>query len=227
MSMSCAAIMRTLGFDRLEVALPKSGDKVVRIKEATFKKGESVLVNGPSGAGKSTLFRAVSGIWPFGAGKITLPESDKVMLLPQKPYVPIGTLRAALTYPAAPDAYPDAVVRAVLDAVRLSQFAGRLDEEGHWGQTMSLGEQQRLALGRALPRQARLALPRRGDLGARRAARAGDVSSPPGAASGRHDHIDRASPYAERLPPAADRASVGGRRRVGGVRVPPASLAAE
>jgi vitamin B12/bleomycin/antimicrobial peptide transport system ATP-binding/permease protein len=139
-----------LGFKGLNVALPKGAGNVVRINDATLRRGESVLVNGPSGAGKSTLFRAVSGIWPFGEGEITVPAGAKVLLLPQRPYVPIGTLRAALTYPAPPDAYPDSEVRSILEAVRLGQFAPRLDEEGHWGQTLSLGEQQRLALGRAL-----------------------------------------------------------------------------
>jgi putative ATP-binding cassette transporter len=133
----------------LEVALPKGG-KVVRIKDARLRRGESVLVNGPSGAGKSTLFRAISGIWPFGQGSIEVPRGARVMLLPQRPYVPIGTLRAALTYPAPADAFPDALVRSTLEAVQLSAFADRLDEEAHWGQTLSLGEQQRLALGRAL-----------------------------------------------------------------------------
>ena len=133
----------------LEVALPKGG-KVVRIKDARLRHGESVLVNGPSGAGKSTLFRAISGIWPFGQGAIKVPKGARVMLLPQRPYVPIGTLRSALTYPAPADAFPDALVRSTLDAVQLSAFADHLDEEGHWGQTLSLGEQQRLALGRAL-----------------------------------------------------------------------------
>ena len=139
-----------VGLRGLEIALPKGAGTVVRIEDATLKSGESVLVNGPSGAGKSTLFRAVSGIWPFGEGEISLPEGAKVMLLPQRPYVPIGTLRAALTYPSPPDAYADSAVRAVLEAVHLGPFADRLDEEGYWGQTMSLGEQQRLALGRAL-----------------------------------------------------------------------------
>jgi vitamin B12/bleomycin/antimicrobial peptide transport system ATP-binding/permease protein len=139
-----------LAMRSLQVALPRGGATVVRIDDATFRHRESTLVNGPSGAGKSTLFRAISGIWPFGQGSIEVPKDAKVMLLPQRPYVPIGTLRAALTYPAPADTFPDEAVRAALDAVRLSQFAGRLDEEAHWGQTLSLGEQQRLALGRAL-----------------------------------------------------------------------------
>ena len=94
-----------LAIQDLEVALPKGG-KVVRIKDARLRRGESVLVNGPSGAGKSTLFRAISGIWPFGQGAIEVPRGARVMLLPQRPYVPIGTLRAALTYPAPADAFP-------------------------------------------------------------------------------------------------------------------------
>jgi vitamin B12/bleomycin/antimicrobial peptide transport system ATP-binding/permease protein len=134
----------------LKVALPNGGATVVRINNATFRHLESALVNGPSGSGKSTLFRAISGIWPFGDGSIVLPKDAKVMLLPQRPYVPIGTLRTALTYPAPQDTFPDEAVRAALEAVQLSQFAPRLDEEAHWGQTLSLGEQQRLALGRAL-----------------------------------------------------------------------------
>ena len=138
-----------LAIHDLEVALPRGG-KVVRIKDARLRQGESVLVNGPSGAGKSTLFRAISGIWPFGHGAIKVPRGARVMLLPQRPYVPIGTLRAALTYPAPAEAFPDALVRSTLEAVQLSAFADRLNEEAHWGQTLSLGEQQRLALGRAL-----------------------------------------------------------------------------
>ena len=139
---------RDLGMQGLEVALP-NGNMAVRIKDEILRNGESVLINGPSGAGKSTLFRAISGIWPFGDGTIRLPVDAKVMLLPQRPYMPIGTLRAALTYPAA-DAFPDTLVRTVLADVHLSHFADRLDTEANWGQTMSLGEQQRLALGRAL-----------------------------------------------------------------------------
>ncbi|MBV9518004.1 MAG: ABC transporter ATP-binding protein/permease, partial [Hyphomicrobiales bacterium] len=79
-----------LAIHDLEVALPKGG-KVVRIKDARLRQKESVLVNGPSGAGKSTLFRAISGIWPFGHGAIKVPKGARVMLLPQRPYVPIGT----------------------------------------------------------------------------------------------------------------------------------------
>jgi putative ATP-binding cassette transporter len=138
-----------LGMRDLDIALPLGGN-VVRVKNATLRRGESALIVGPSGAGKSTLFRAISGIWPFGDGWIDLPQGAKVMLLPQRPYLPIGSLRAALTYPAASDAFPDEIVREVLGAIRLSQFANRLDEEGNWGLTLSLGEQQRLAIGRAL-----------------------------------------------------------------------------
>jgi putative ATP-binding cassette transporter len=132
----------------LEVALPNGGT-AVRVEDEIFRSGESVLISGPSGAGKSTLFRAISGIWPFGDGMIRMPADAKVMLLPQRPYMPIGTLRAALTYPAA-DTFPDTIVRTVLADVHLSHFVDRLDTEANWGQTMSLGEQQRVALGRTL-----------------------------------------------------------------------------
>ena len=112
--------------------------------------GEATLVTGPSGSGKSTLFRALAGIWPFGAGRITVPAGAKVMLLPQKPYIPIGSLRNAVTYPADPSGFDDLNLRAVLDAARLGAFVERLDEEDNWSQRLSGGEQQRLAIARAL-----------------------------------------------------------------------------
>jgi putative ATP-binding cassette transporter len=133
----------------LNVDLP-DGKTIVRVPQTTIEPGKSVLVSGPSGTGKSTLFRAISGIWPFGHGSVAFPANANVMLLPQRPYVPIGTLRAALTYPEPADAYPDELVRSTLRAVHLGQFEDRIDEQHNWGQTLSIGEQQRLALGRAL-----------------------------------------------------------------------------
>ncbi|WP_307188948.1 ATP-binding cassette domain-containing protein [Azospirillum sp. B506] len=111
-----------------------------------------MLITGPSGSGKSTLLRAIAGIWPFGHGRIALPSAaaNGSMVLPQKPYLPIGTLRAAVTYPAAADAFPDEAVREVLDAVGMAGFADRLTEEDHWSQRLSGGEQQRVAIARAL-----------------------------------------------------------------------------
>ena len=109
-----------------------------------------MLVTGPSGSGKSTLFRAIAGIWPFGSGRVTVPEGAKAMLLPQRPYFPMATLATAVTYPAKPGTFDDARIAEVLRAVGLPQLAERLDEEAHWNRMLSLGEQQRLAIARAL-----------------------------------------------------------------------------
>jgi len=107
-------------------------------------------VTGPSGSGKSTLFRALAGIWPFGSGTVERPDTSECLFLPQKPYLPIGTLRAALAYPSEEGAFGDDALRAALRACRLEPFAARLDEAEHWEQRMSPGEQQRLAFARAL-----------------------------------------------------------------------------
>ncbi|MCE9641972.1 MAG: ATP-binding cassette domain-containing protein, partial [Betaproteobacteria bacterium] len=115
-----------------------------------FKPGESVLVTGPSGSGKSTLFRALAGIWPFGGGTVARPHDGHILFLPQKPYLTIGTLREQLGYPAASGAYSDDELRAALTDCRLEHFTGRLDEEQHWAQLLSGGEQQRIAFARAL-----------------------------------------------------------------------------
>ena len=133
----------------LDVHLP-GGVPLVLAENLRFGDGDRVLVNGPSGAGKSTLFRAISGVWPFGAGAVAVPADKTVMTLPQRPYIPIGSLIAAVSYPAPPDHFAAADVRAALDAVGLAVLAGRLDEEAHWSSVLSLGEQQRLAIARAL-----------------------------------------------------------------------------
>ncbi len=108
------------------------------------------LFMGPSGSGKSTLFRAIAGIWPYGEGKIDLPPSAKVMLLPQRPYLPLGTLREALAYPATAERYDDATIRAAVEAAQLGHLMSKLDVEGMWQQQLSGGEQQRLSIVRAL-----------------------------------------------------------------------------
>ena len=107
-------------------------------------------MTGPSGSGKSTLFRAIAGIWPFGTGTIVIPEKAKLMMLPQRPYFPIGALGDAVIYPAAPGTFETASIRDALIAVGLPVLAERLDEDGHWNRMLSLGEQQRLGLARAL-----------------------------------------------------------------------------
>ncbi len=133
----------------LSLAIP-SGETIVTIKALTFKSGQSTLVTGPSGSGKSTLFRAIAGIWPFGKGEIRVPDSKSVMLLPQRPYIPMGTLREAVQYPGLSGDHPDSAINAALLAARLPKLVDRLDEEQMWAQVLSLGEQQRLAIARAL-----------------------------------------------------------------------------
>jgi vitamin B12/bleomycin/antimicrobial peptide transport system ATP-binding/permease protein len=127
-----------------------TGQTIVRLKDLTLKAGESTLLTGPSGSGKSTLFRAVAGIWPYGTGDIKVPDGKSVMLLPQRPYLPMGTLRDAVQYPGLAGLHPDAEIKAALTAARLPKLVDRLDEEAMWAQVLSLGEQQRLAVARAL-----------------------------------------------------------------------------
>jgi putative ATP-binding cassette transporter len=133
----------------LLVRLP-DGRPLVSANNFNLRAGERTLVTGPSGAGKSTLFRAIAGIWPFGNGSIAIPANATLMMLPQRPYFPIGALQAAIVYPAEADAFSSDQVRDALSSVGLPQLATRLEEEAHWNRMLSLGEQQRLGLARAL-----------------------------------------------------------------------------
>jgi len=134
---------------QLLVNLP-NGTPLVSAENFSFKSDAHTLVTGPSGAGKSTLFRAIAGVWPFGRGSIAIPANATLMMLPQRPYFPIGTLRAAITYPRPADSFAPDKVRDILSAVGLGRLEPQLDEEAHWNQILSLGEQQRLAIARAL-----------------------------------------------------------------------------
>lgn len=144
-----AADSGDLALRGLKLRLP-NGKAIVSAPELVFPAGRSTLVTGPSGSGKSTLFRAIADIWPYGEGEIAAPRNARVMLLPQRPYVPTGTLRTAVTYPGLIGAYDnDEIVRA-MKAAKLGAFADQLDVEDNWGQRLSGGEQQRLAIARAL-----------------------------------------------------------------------------
>ena len=96
------------------------------------------------------MFRAIAGIWPFGDGSIAIPAKATLMMMPQRPYFPVGSLKAAIVYPAEADAFGSDRVRDALNSVGLPQLTSQLDEEAHWNRMLSLGEQQRLGLARAL-----------------------------------------------------------------------------
>jgi putative ATP-binding cassette transporter len=138
-----------IGLDGLEVTLP-NGQPQVAATGIVIAPKDRVLVNGPSGSGKSMLFRAIAGIWPFGKGKVALPDGTRGMTLPQRPYLPIGTLAAAVTYPSIAAEFDSVRIADILTAVGLPKLAERLDEEAHWSTMLSLGEQQRIGIGRAL-----------------------------------------------------------------------------
>ncbi len=126
------------------------GNVIIQDANAEIRAGEKVLIVGESGTGKSTLFRAIAGLWPWGSGEIRTPARDRMMFMPQRPYLPLGTLRAAVTYPAPAKRFADPAIRAALERAGLPHLIPRLDEEGRWDRVLSLGEQQRLAFARLL-----------------------------------------------------------------------------
>ncbi|RFP00969.1 ABC transporter ATP-binding protein [Komagataeibacter xylinus] len=125
------------------------GAALLRNVGFTLEHGQMTVVTGPSGTGKSTLFRVLAGIWPFATGTITQPDVA-MMFVPQRPYVPTGTLHRAITYPAGVEAYAEADVIAALQQVGLGTLAPRIESEEAWGQILSPGELQRLAFARIL-----------------------------------------------------------------------------
>jgi putative ATP-binding cassette transporter len=132
----------------LTLSLP-DGHSLLDDADIIFSPGHSVVVTGRSGSGKSTLFRAIAGIWPFGTGSIQMPAAS-VLFLPQRPYIPLGTLRQVISYPAAPESFDQAAYRQALEDAGLPGLEPHLDEDENWAQRLSGGEQQRVALARAL-----------------------------------------------------------------------------
>jgi putative ATP-binding cassette transporter len=116
----------------------------------TFGKGEKILIKGRTGAGKTTLFRVLSGIWPFGTGDIKQPKNRRVIVLPQSPYFPIGTLEQAMSYPETPGTYRREDLEQSLRDVGMDKFVPRIDEIANWNMMLSGGEQQRIGIARAM-----------------------------------------------------------------------------
>ncbi|HEY7247336.1 MAG TPA: ABC transporter ATP-binding protein/permease [Xanthobacteraceae bacterium] len=143
------ALKTGLTIEGLSVQLP-NGAPLVATEDLFIRAGERALVSGPSGSGKSTLFRAIAGLWPFGTGTVVVPRGAKLMMLPQRPYFPVGSLEAAVSYPSERGAFASERITEVLEAVGLRALARRLAEEAHWNQLLSPGEQQRLGVARAI-----------------------------------------------------------------------------
>lgn len=132
----------------LSLTMP-DGTPLLAYSGVLFPKGRSTAISGRSGSGKSTLFRALAGIWPYGSGVVERPPG-RYLFLPQRPYIPLGTLRHVLTYPASDTSFGnEAVLQALADA-GLASLAPQLDDDQPWMQRLSGGEQQRLAVARAL-----------------------------------------------------------------------------
>ena len=136
-----------LGVSDLDVRLP-DGRPLLTDLDLDLAGGESLLVKGPSGSGKTTLLRSLAGLWPYISGTIGRPLDGHVMFCGQQPYLPLGTLRAALAYPSPAETLSDDQAIETLRAVQLGHLAERLDVETDWSRTLSPGEQQRLAFGR-------------------------------------------------------------------------------
>lgn len=141
------ATSKKVSADAMQVNLP---DGTPLLEKITFSlnQGENVLIKGISGSGKSTLLRAIAGIWPFVEGKINLPERDQLMFIPQKPYIPLGTLREALLYPGSKPVSDDEL-RLLLVRCQIGYLQDKLDLTADWSHVLSVGEQQRLAFVRA------------------------------------------------------------------------------
>jgi len=139
----------TLVVNDLNILLP-DGRPLLNDVDFTLMPGQHVLVSGPSGSGKTTLFRALAGLWPFGQGKVHLPKQANAMFLPQRPYLPISTLRDALCFPLGIDAFPTSALTEVLTSVNLGHLVAQLDDSNNWSMVLSGGEQQRVALARAV-----------------------------------------------------------------------------
>jgi putative ATP-binding cassette transporter len=138
-----------LEFEDLQILLT-NGRAVLDEDLIQVNPGEHLAIVGDPGSGKSSLFRALAGIWPWGTGKLRIPKDSNMMFLPQRPYLPLGSIRAAVAYPSAPDRFQDADVKDVLERVQLDHLIPLLDEHERWDKSLSLDQQQRLVFARLL-----------------------------------------------------------------------------
>ena len=126
------------------------GRSLIEDINVAVQKGDRVAISGPSGTGKTTLLRAIAGVWPYGSGRIDLPDAERMLFVPQRPYLPNGTLRAVVSYPASEGSHSDARIREALHQVGLDVLADRLDAIESWAQQLTPAEQQRLGIARVL-----------------------------------------------------------------------------
>lgn len=141
-----------LAVRQVSVALP-DGSILLKNLSFTLSRGRRLLITGGSGSGKSTLLRSLAGLWPYSSGQISWPPADRLMFLPQRPYLPLGTLRQAILYPSPVEGTKDideTALRRLMELTELSHFIDRLDVTDDWSRIMSLGEQQRVAFLRVL-----------------------------------------------------------------------------
>jgi putative ATP-binding cassette transporter len=138
-----------LSLNEVSVSLG-DGTAVVKETQVEIGPGERVLVAGESGSGKSTLVRAIAGLWPWGEGSVNFRKGQELFMLPQKPYIPSGTLRRAVAYPKPADTWSAEEIHVALDKVGLGHLRDRIEDEAPWDHTLSGGEKQRLAFARLL-----------------------------------------------------------------------------
>ena len=192
---------RRVTIDDLLIRLPQ-GMPLVAADDIVIAPGERVLVTGPSGAGKSTLFRAIAGAGRSASGTVTVPKGAKLMMLPQRPYFPLGTLAAAVSYPAEPGTFGDERLAETVAAVGLAGARRpAATRKGTGTGCLSLGEQQRLGIARAILQAPDYSAARRSHRLARRGGGGGALSADRAAAAKRHDDLDRAPLDPCGLPP--------------------------
>ena len=133
----------------LDVTLP-TGRVLLNNLNFNIAPGQTILITGDSGCGKSTLLRAISGIWPFGEGEVQIPDGHQCFFLPQRPYLPLGSLRDALLYPQENSLVSQQEIKNVMEKCELIHFFDRVNEVDDWSRILSLGEQQRVAFARVL-----------------------------------------------------------------------------